>query len=54
VPLSKKILFENLTDCDITVDIDNDQAVFTTNAAVTGKLDNDNIIRLHNEITGPR
>jgi ATP-dependent Clp protease ATP-binding subunit ClpA len=54
VPLSKKILFENLTDCDITVDIDNDQAVFTTNSAVTGKLDNDNIIRLHNEITGPR
>jgi ATP-dependent Clp protease ATP-binding subunit ClpA len=54
VPLSKKILFEKLNNCDITVDLDQDQAVFSVTPTVTGKLDHDNIIRLSNEITGPR
>ena len=54
VPLSKKILFEKLNNCDISVDLDQEQAVFAVTPAVTGKLDHDNIIRLSNETTGPR
>ena len=32
VPLSKKILFDNLKDCSITVDVRDDQLVFLTEA----------------------
>jgi ATP-dependent Clp protease ATP-binding subunit ClpA len=32
VPLSKKILFDNLKDCNITVDVKDEQLVFLTEA----------------------
>ena len=45
VPLSKKILFEQLVDCDITVDLENDQAVFAVTPQ-TARQENDNVIRI--------
>jgi ATP-dependent Clp protease ATP-binding subunit ClpA len=53
VPLSKRILFDQLKDCVVLVDVANDQAVFTV-TAITGSLDHDNIIRLSNENTATR
>lgn len=44
VPLSKKILFEQLTDCDIQVDLDNDQVVFDIQAHVAPVTNTDSII----------
>ena len=44
VPLSKKILFEQLTDCDIQVDLINDQVVFDIQAHVAPVTNTDSII----------
>ena len=45
VPLSKKILFEKLANCKVTVDWNNDQAVFSVSRPNIVKI-NDNTIRL--------
>lgn len=44
VPLSKKILFEQLTDCDIQVDLVNEQMVFDIQAHVAPVANTDGII----------
>jgi ATP-dependent Clp protease ATP-binding subunit ClpA len=48
VPLSKKILFERLKDCAVTVDWNNDAVVFSnsTDTATPGVVDKDGIIVL--------
>jgi ATP-dependent Clp protease ATP-binding subunit ClpA len=45
VPLSKKILFDRLSDCDITATIVDDQVQFETQSHVTPVVDADGIIR---------
>jgi ATP-dependent Clp protease ATP-binding subunit ClpA len=42
VPLSKRILFDRLSDCDITVNVTDDMVQFDVIPAVT----TDNIVRL--------
>jgi ATP-dependent Clp protease ATP-binding subunit ClpA len=42
VPLSKRILFDRLSDCDITVNVTDDMVQFNVIPAVTA----DNIVRL--------
>jgi ATP-dependent Clp protease ATP-binding subunit ClpA len=54
VPLSKKILFDGLSNCDIAVDMVDGKPVFSVDSKVTALVDHDNIIRLSNETTGPR
>jgi ATP-dependent Clp protease ATP-binding subunit ClpA len=54
VPLSKKILFDGLSNCDIAVDMVEGKPVFSVDSKVTALVDHDNIIRLSNETTGPR
>jgi ATP-dependent Clp protease ATP-binding subunit ClpA len=44
VPLSKKILFEQLTNCDIQVNLVNDQIVFDIQARVEPVANTDSII----------
>jgi ATP-dependent Clp protease ATP-binding subunit ClpA len=47
VPLSKKILFERLSDCDIQINMDQDQLVFVPSAgAVVPHVDNDGMIQV--------
>jgi len=47
VPLSKKILFERLSDCDIQINLDQDQLVFVPSAgAVIPHVDNDGMIQV--------
>ena len=47
VPLSKKILFERLSNCDIQINLDQDQLVFVSSAhAVTPHVDNDGMIQV--------
>jgi ATP-dependent Clp protease ATP-binding subunit ClpA len=50
VPLSKKILFDRLTDCDVTVTMKDDTVAFDVVALAVPALDDDGIIRLPNEI----
>jgi ATP-dependent Clp protease ATP-binding subunit ClpA len=45
VPLSKRILFDRLTDCDITATLADDQVHFETQAHVIPVVDVDGIIR---------
>ena len=45
VPLSKKILFDRLSDCDITATVVGDQVEFETQPHVTPVVDADGIIR---------
>jgi len=45
VPLSKRILFDRLTDCDITADIANDTVVFDVATRVVPVVADDGIIR---------
>ena len=45
VPLSKKILFDRLSDCDITATLAGDQVEFETQLHVTPVVDADGIIR---------
>jgi len=45
VPLSKKILFDRLSDCDITAKLVEDQVEFETQPHVTPVVDADGIIR---------
>ena len=45
VPLSKKILFDRLSDCDITATLADDQVQFETQPHVTPVVDADGIIR---------
>jgi ATP-dependent Clp protease ATP-binding subunit ClpA len=45
VPLSKKILFDRLSDCDITATVVDDQVQFETQPHVTPVVDADGIIR---------
>ena len=45
VPLSKKILFDRLSDCDITATLAGDQVEFETQPHVTPVVDADGIIR---------
>jgi ATP-dependent Clp protease ATP-binding subunit ClpA len=45
VPLSKKILFDRLSDCDITATLVGDQVEFETQPHVTPVVDADGIIR---------
>jgi ATP-dependent Clp protease ATP-binding subunit ClpA len=45
VPLSKKILFDRLSDCDITATIADDQVQFETQPHVIPVVDADGIIR---------
>ena len=54
VPLSKKILFDGLSNCDIAVDMVDGKPVFSVDNKITAVVDHDNIIRLSNETTGPR
>jgi ATP-dependent Clp protease ATP-binding subunit ClpA len=49
VPLSKKILFERLNDCTVTVDIENDQAVFAVEQAVQPGVNEQGIIVVDNQ-----
>jgi ATP-dependent Clp protease ATP-binding subunit ClpA len=47
VPLSKKILFERLSDCDIQINMDQDQLVFVPSvSAVVPHVDNDGMIQV--------
>jgi ATP-dependent Clp protease ATP-binding subunit ClpA len=47
VPLSKKILFERLSDCDIQINLDQDQLVFVPSAStVIPHVDNDGMIQV--------
>ena len=47
VPLSKKILFERLSDCDIQINLDQDQLVFVPSASVVvPHVDNDGMIQV--------
>jgi len=45
VPLSKRILFDRLSDCDITATLVDDQVHFETQPHVTPVVDADGIIR---------
>jgi ATP-dependent Clp protease ATP-binding subunit ClpA len=54
VPLSKKILFDGLSNCDIDVDLVDGKPVFSVDNKITAVVDYDNIIRLNNETIGPR
>jgi ATP-dependent Clp protease ATP-binding subunit ClpA len=49
VPLSKKILFERLTDCTVNVDIENDQAVFAVENTVQPGINEQGIIVVDNQ-----
>jgi ATP-dependent Clp protease ATP-binding subunit ClpA len=49
VPLSKKILFERLSDCTVNVDIQNDTAVFDVEVAVQSGVNHDGIIVVNTE-----
>jgi ATP-dependent Clp protease ATP-binding subunit ClpA len=49
VPLSKKILFERLNDCTVTVDIENDQAVFAVEPTVQPGINEQGIIVVDNQ-----
>ena len=49
VPLSKKILFERLSDCTVNVDIQDDAAVFDVVAAVQPGVNHDGIIVVNNQ-----
>jgi ATP-dependent Clp protease ATP-binding subunit ClpA len=48
VPLSKKILFDRLSDCSVRVDWLDDKAVFTVIANVTPTVDAEGFIRVEN------
>lgn len=48
VPLSKKILFENLSDCVVVADIDQDRAVFSVDTVGKPFLAEDGIIKFPN------
>jgi ATP-dependent Clp protease ATP-binding subunit ClpA len=48
VPLSKKILFDRLTDCDINATIEDNQVVFETIKHVIPVVADDGIIRFPN------
>ena len=45
VPLSKRILFDRLAECDITADLVNDKVVFDVNARTVPVVADDGIIR---------
>jgi ATP-dependent Clp protease ATP-binding subunit ClpA len=49
VPLSKKILFERLSDCTVNVDIQDNAAVFDVVAAVQPGVNHDGIIVVNNQ-----
>lgn len=49
VPLSKKILFERLSDCTVNVDIQDDVAVFDVVATVQPGVNHDGIIVVNNQ-----
>ena len=49
VPLSKKILFERLSDCTVNVDIQNNTAVFDVEATVQSGVNHDGIIVVNAE-----
>ena len=49
VPLSKKILFERLSDCTVNVDIQDDAAVFDVVATVQPGVNHDGIIVVNNQ-----
>ena len=46
VPLSRRILFERLTDCDITVDVVNDEIAFQVKPHLRPTVDTDGFIRM--------
>ena len=48
VPLSKKILFDRLSDCSVQVDWADDKAVFTVIPTVSPTVDADGFIRVEN------
>jgi hypothetical protein len=45
VPLSKKILFDRLSDCDVLVSVQDDQVHFESVAQIIPVVDDDGIIR---------
>jgi ATP-dependent Clp protease ATP-binding subunit ClpA len=45
VPLSKKILFDRLTDCDISADMAEDKVIFDVATRVVPVVADDGIIR---------
>ena len=49
VPLSKKILFERLSDCTVNVDIQDNTAVFEVTATVQPGVNHDGIIVVNNQ-----
>jgi ATP-dependent Clp protease ATP-binding subunit ClpA len=50
VPLSKRILFDRLADCDVAVSIVDDAVHFDVVPYVVPTMDNDGIIRFPNEV----
>ena len=48
VPLSKKILFDRLSDCSVRADWVDEKVVFTVNSNVTPTVDADGFIRVEN------
>ena len=49
VPLSKKILFERLSNCTVNVDIQDGTAVFVVEPAVQPGVNHDGIIVVNNQ-----
>ena len=49
VPLSRRILFERLTDCDITVDVLEDNIEFRVKPHVRPVVDDEGFIRVEHE-----
>jgi ATP-dependent Clp protease ATP-binding subunit ClpA len=49
VPLSKKILFERLSDCTVNVDIQDNAAVFDVVATVQPGVNHDGIIVVNSQ-----
>jgi len=48
VPLSKKILFESLTDCNVYANVNNDIVEFTVEKSATAHVDIDGFVRVDN------
>jgi ATP-dependent Clp protease ATP-binding subunit ClpA len=52
VPLSRRILFDQLENCSVTARMDNDQVMFDVVSTVSSVLDSDNIIQLPRQDDG--
>lgn len=52
VPLSRRILFDQLENCSVTARMDNDQVMFDIVSTVSSVLDSDNIIQLPRQDDG--